>query len=434
MDDNTQRGRQREFDLVVLGATGVTGRLVVARLVELSRGAAEPLRWAVAGRSAERLTAALAEASSTAPAVHVDIQDRAMLAAVAARTHVLLNAAGPYSDTAEDVIEACIEAGTSYVDLSGEIPFLQRVNARFDRAAARAGVAIVQMAGWEAFPADLTTLVACHEASRGTAGTDGPGAAGTIRHVHVDVTFTRVPDRMRLLQSVSGGTVGSIARQLVDPRANTIRDPASLLPAEGDAQAVRRMSPFRFRPHRAHGRVLGPMIPVAFLNPPIVHRTAALLAGEAGMAHLPARYSEGMDRGAALGAAGSLRLLRATPAAVAQRALVSTTILPSPFRQKIASALTRAVPAGSGPSGDALTDWTWEVTARATARDGTRASATLRGEGHPGYTATASMIVATARALIPNQRTGCMTPALALGVDGIRALTLPGLRLVAEPE
>lgn len=406
---------------------------MVARLVELSRGAAEPLRWAAAGRSSERLIAALAEASSAAPVVHVDIRDQTTLAAVAARTHVLLNAAGPYSDTAEDVIEACIEAGTSYVDLSGEIPLLRRVNARFDQTAVRAGVAVVQMAGWEAFPADLTTLVACHDAGEGNVGADGPGAGGTIRSVHVDVTFTRVPDRMRLLQSVSGGTVGSIARQLVDAGANAIRDPASLLPAEGDARAVRRMSPFRFRPHRAHGRVLGPMIPVAFLNPPIVHRTAALLAREAGTAHLPAQYSEGMDRGAARGAAGSIRLLRATPAAVAQRALISTTILPSLFRRKIASVLIHAVPAGSGPSGEALTDWAWEVSARVTAHDGVRASATLHGEGHPGYTATASMIVATAQALIDNPRTGCMTPALALGVDRIRALNLPGLHLVVEP-
>lgn len=426
--------QDREFDVVVLGATGVAGRLIAQRLVDLETGAdgAGTARWAIAGRDPQRLQDLAQRLSRPLlPIVPADTTDPASLRALVRRTRVLLSAAGPYLPTAEAVIGACVEAGTSYLDLSGEIPLLRRVDDRFDSAARDAGVSIVQMAGWEALPADVVCLVAAHRAL----GEQSPatGAGGDIETVDVGVRFPRLPaGGVALKDAISGGTMGSLATQLRDRDARLIRDPASLLPPTGDRPAVHARSPLRLLPHIQAGRVMAPAVPVAFLNPPTVHRTAALLAAAAGTAHRPARFREGIDVGPATGTGGALRRVGAAPAAALQRLLLTAALLPRPLRRVIASIAIRAVPSGSGPTGAALTDWSWEVSADAATVDGARGRAVLRGTGHPGYTATATMIVAAALRLAHDRDeipTGCITPALVFGVRGAEALQGPDLQL-----
>ena len=441
--DQGMAGR-RDFDIVVFGGTGLTGKLVVAQLISrddsarttTDTGANSPRRWAVAGRDRGRLDAVLTElGAAQIPMILADVTDRASLAALAASTTVLLNLAGPYTAGAEAVIEACIAARTSYVDLSGEIPLLQRVNRRFDRAAAAAGVAVVQMAGWEALPADLTTLLACREAARGDAGTgsgDGPGANDPITTVDVTTSFSRTPaGGSGRGQSVSAGTLASIVAMLSDAGAAAVGDPAAFLPDTGSADSVRTTSPLRMRPYTRDGRARGPIVPVAFLDPPIIHRTAALLAADRGDRHVPATFDERND----LGPSGRRVLLRAAALASIQRTFIVVAHLPSPLRRLIAGALRRAVPeAGSGPDGHHLSDWAWTVQAIATSRDGGVGEATLTGTGHPGYTATAAMIASLGIHLAytdPSaRRSGCLTPALAFGATGaLEQLTGDELRL-----
>lgn len=438
----------RDFDIVVLGATGLTGRLVVAQLISLNdaartqpatgAGGGSACRWAVAGRDRGRLDAVLAElGAAQIPAIVADVTNPESLAALAERTTVLLNLAGPYTPGAEAVIEACIAAGTSYADLSGEIPLLQRVNRRFDHAAVRAGVAVVQMAGWEAMPADLTTLLACRTAVGSSGSDDGPGANDPIATVDVTTSFTRLPEgNGGLGQSVSGGTLASIVAMLCDDGSAAIGDPAALLPERSSADSVRITSPLRLLPFTRAGRGRGPVVPVAFLDPPIIHRTAALLAADQGVVHAPATFDERND----LGPSRRRVLLGATALAAVQRTFIIVACLPSPFRRLIAAALRHAVPkAGTGPSGHFLTDWSWQVHARATSRHGGVGEATMTGTGHPGYTATAAMItmlgIHLAQTPPQQRRSGCLTPATAFGADGaIDTLNTDELRIrVQQP-
>ena len=125
----------RDFSVVVFGATGVTGRQVAAYLAE--RAEETGARWAVAGRDAAKLERVLGEIGVTAPETIVaDVGDPASLAAMASRTRVVLDLVGPYTLYGEPVIEACVAAGAHYADLTGEIPFVRRmVDASDDRAA-----------------------------------------------------------------------------------------------------------------------------------------------------------------------------------------------------------------------------------------------------------------------------------------------------------
>ena len=436
----TRRPDTVDFDIVVLGADGLTGRLVVEQLLGVDaqlRSASGARRWAVAGRDPDAIAKVLADLK--APDVEIitaDLTDQPSLEKLAARTNVLLNLAGPYTKSAEQVIAACVGAGTSYVDLSGEIPLLRRVIDRFDEPARRAGVRVVQMAGWEAMPADLTTLLACQRAAAqagdgtGAAAGDGPGAEDPIARVDVLVNFTRKPaGGVPFKQAVSGGTLASIVAMLDDPAAKIVGQPGGLLPASAQGGQPSRL---RLRPGAVTGQVRGPVPPVAFLNPPIVNRTAALLAAERGVAYHPAIYVEGEDLGPTGGVRGRWRQLKAAVKGGLQRTMVLVTRLPLSVRRWLAARLRKRLPkAGTGPADSYLRDWDWTVQARATTQAGAVGTATLTGSGHPGYTATAAIIVEVGLSVVhaDTPRTGCLTPALAIGVAAAQHLRVPSLAI-----
>src|SRR5687768_12695972 len=130
---------ERDLDVVVFGATGLTGRQVAKYLAE--RTAGDGARWAAAARNPAKLEQALGELGVTAPETIVaDVNDPASLAAMASRTRVVLNLAGPYTLYGRPVIEACVSGGAHYMDLTGEIPFARQIIDVYDGRAAEAGV------------------------------------------------------------------------------------------------------------------------------------------------------------------------------------------------------------------------------------------------------------------------------------------------------
>lgn len=416
---------KREFDFVVFGATGLTGRLVVQQVAGVSHlleGNVGARRWAVAGRNRDRIAKVLSDLSlADVQIIVADLDDSASLETLALKAGVVLNLAGPYTGKAQNLIAACIKGGTSYVDLSGEIPLLRRVIDRFDEPARMAGVQVVQMAGWEAMPADLATLVACRRAVEGGSGDDGPGAAEPISSVTVSIRFRRMPDGgVPFKQSVSAGTLASIVAMLDDDEAGLVGRADALLPARAVQPGGRLPAAMRFGIGDIDGRVLGPVVPVAFLNPPIIHRTAALLAAERGVAYRPSVYREGVDVGRSASSGGLRRKVAATLKGSVQRVAVGMTRLPLPVRRAVAEQVRNILPeAGTGPSESYLHDWEWAVTARAVGSSGAVGIATIEGNGHPGYTATAAIIVEVALSMAEHDgrphRSGCITPALAVG-------------------
>ena len=157
--------KQRDLDVVVFGATSVTGRRVAAYLHE--RAAEGGGSWAPAARDAAKLERTMAEVGAEpAESIAADVGDPDSLLAMASRAKVVLNLVGPYTRYATPVIEACVEGGAHYVDLTGEIPFVRRMIDRYDGAAREAGVKIVQVGGFEALPPDLGVRLAARGGGR----------------------------------------------------------------------------------------------------------------------------------------------------------------------------------------------------------------------------------------------------------------------------
>jgi len=148
------------YDLVIYGASGFTGQYVIEFL---HKAAVEHnLSWAVAGRDEGRLKAALARAGAVVAAdlsrvatIVCDSSDTSSLLAMASQAKVVLNCVGPYRFYGEPVVEACVEAGSHHVDISGEPQYLEKMQLKYHQKAVENGVYVVGACGFDSIPADL---------------------------------------------------------------------------------------------------------------------------------------------------------------------------------------------------------------------------------------------------------------------------------------
>lgn len=144
----------RQFSLVVFGATGFTGRHVAEEVVKSGFQG----KWAVAGRSRgrlEQLAASLATAGAAPGVVLADVADEASLLAMAQSTRVLINTVGPFRYWGAPVVKACVQAGTDYLDVCGEPEFIERVEFEYQEAASQAGCYLASAMGFDSVPGDL---------------------------------------------------------------------------------------------------------------------------------------------------------------------------------------------------------------------------------------------------------------------------------------
>ena len=252
---------EREFDVVVFGATGFTGRLVAQYL---AREYKSGLRWAMAGRSQDKLAQIRTEigAPETIPLIVADSSDSASLDAMAARAQVVLTTVGPYQLYGTELVQACVTAGTDYVDLCGEPAWMYDIIRKFDAPAQKSGARIVLSCGFDSIPFDLGVFFLQQEAKR---------LSGN--------PVTRVKGRVRKMKGTfSGGTAASFAETMAraarEPQImGWLRDPFSLVPDfDGPAQPSGAKPIF----DEDLGSWSAPFI-MASINTKNVHRSNALL-------------------------------------------------------------------------------------------------------------------------------------------------------------
>lgn len=144
---------ERPLDVIVYGATGFTGRQAAAYL---HAHAPEGLRWGIAGRNAGKLQA-IAAACGDPPVIVADSQDPASVSAMVAQARVVLSTAGPFCKYGDPVVDACVEHGAHYADITGETPWARRVIDRHHDAAKAAGTVLLPFSGFDSVPSDLGT-------------------------------------------------------------------------------------------------------------------------------------------------------------------------------------------------------------------------------------------------------------------------------------
>jgi short subunit dehydrogenase-like uncharacterized protein len=287
-------------------------------------------------------------------------------------------------------------------------------------------VKIVQVCGFEALPPDLSVLLAA-EAARERWGED-------LSEADVDVAMQQPSGRLGLADLISGGTLQSLTEALGGEGATEIADPAALIVDPAAAEAVRRRSPIALAPRvNARGEVISPMTPLAFINPAVVHRSAALLAAERGGEAEPLRYREGIAVPGSGNATLPLRYAAAGALAGMQAGFRGLTKAPPSVRDRAARVGRKILPAsGFGPSGDKLDRWSWHLTADARTPGGHYVRVDLDADGHPGYLTTAKLLGEVGLLLGEDgatpKRAGCLTPATAIGTASLDRFERAGAR------
>ncbi|HEY6523701.1 MAG TPA: saccharopine dehydrogenase NADP-binding domain-containing protein [Solirubrobacteraceae bacterium] len=374
---------EREYDVVVFGATGFTGALT-AEYLSAAAGAG---RWAIAGRSREKLDALRGRLSADVPVIVADVGDPASLRAMAESTRVVITTVGPYIHYGEAVVAACAAAGTHYVDLTGEPEFVDLMWLRHHDQARRTGAKLVHSCGFDSIPYDL-------------------GALYTVGALPEDVPI-KLEGFVRVGGTFSGGTLHSAVHVMARLRqGRQVAAQRKRLETHPDGRRVRGITGPPHRDSTAGGWAL----PAPTIDPITVLRSARAL-DRYGPDFSYSHYIVAKHLPVAAGLAAGV----GTVVALAQ--------LP-PTRK----ALLMLKDPGEGPNPEQRAKG-W-FTVRFRGEGGGRRLVTEVTGGDPGYGETSKMLAEAALCLAHDdlpERAGQLTPAVAMGQALIDRLVAAGI-------
>lgn len=367
----------REFDIVVYGASGYTGRLVAEYLA--AHG--DEVKWAMAGRSAAKLSEIrdLIGAKADTPLIIAEASDSDALSAMAKRTAVVLTTAGPYQLYGDALVAACAKTGTDYVDLTGESNWIARMIAAHEATARQSGARLVFSCGFDSVPFDLGVMFVENEAKK-KYGAYAPRVRGRVRAIN---------------GGLSGGTMASglatAAAMQKDPSIGALlADPFALTPGfKGAAQPDLNAT----YEDKVTGSWVAPFM-MASINTKAVHRSNFLLGHVWGKDFVYDEMSMTGEPGAAPAAGFSFG---------------------APLKP------------GEGPAKEEREAGFYDLLFIAEYRDGRTLRACVKGDRDPGYGSTSKIIaecaICLAREIKREQVAGgCWTSASAMGDELLQRL------------
>lgn len=377
-----------EFDIIVYGASGFTGRLV-AEYLAARYGVGGEIKWAMAGRSAAKLAEVRDEigAPKDTPLVVADASDAASVAAMVGRTKAVLTTVGPYQLYGSDLVAACAAAGTDYLDLCGEPAWMRQMIDAHHATAQKTGARIVFSCGFDSIPFELGVYFV-EEVAKARLGGPVPRVKGRVR-------------------KMKGGFSGGTAASLTATMAAAGKDPSIIAYLTNPfALAGGFQGPEQPRGDKAEqdedlGAEVGPFV-MATINTKNVHRSNALLGHAWGTDFV---YDE---------------------MAVIDRNGPPPASLGGPNAPK----------PGEGPSKEERETGFFDILFVGIAADGRKVRAGVTGDKDPGYGSTSKMISEAAICLVKDAAEvpgGIWTPGAAMGGRLIKRLVdKAGLTFVDE--
>jgi short subunit dehydrogenase-like uncharacterized protein len=382
---------ERPYDLVLFGGTGFTGGLTAEYLAE---HAPSDLKWALAGRNREKLEAlrdrlvARSADVGELELLHADVTDPESLRRVAEQARVIVTTVGPYVLYGEPLVAACAEAGTDYVDLTGEPEFVDRMWTLHHQRATQTGARLVHCCGFDSIPHDL-------------------GAYFTVRQLPEGVPL-KVEGFVRANADFSGGTFQSAV--LAFSRARQTVAAGKERRGKEPRPAGRRVRPVkaRVRRDRAQG---GWVLPLPTIDPQVVRRSARALE----------RYGPDFSY-------GHYVFAKKLPSVVALPVGVGAVVALAQLKPTREWLLDRKV-AGDGPSAQRRAESWFRV--RFYGEGGGERVVTQVSGGDPGYDETARMLAESGLCLALDDlppTAGQVTTAQAMGDALLARLQAGGLR------
>jgi short subunit dehydrogenase-like uncharacterized protein len=378
----------REFDVVLCGAAGFVGRQTVAYF---ARHAPRDLRWAIAGRSLNKLESL----QSNTPAIVFDSLNQREVDALVARTRIILSTAGPFRIYSDPLVNACVRIGTHYVDISGETSRIRDLIDRYHDAAVNARVRIVPFCGFSSTPADLAVYLLERRIGGQLVKANGFYQLGG--------------------GSFSGGTIASIANAYTTGEAERERDPFLLNPDHRRVAHSIEKDPKGVRYNRMIRAWTSPS-PMGVSDTRAVRRSGSLLGNEI-------IYQEYMEYPGLSGAFKALGF----------HAVINLINWMMRFEAS-RRFLQKTIPPGSGPNERAMDDGSFELRVIGSNGAGKQEEILLRGKGDAGNRITTKCVCEAALAAALNEASlpdvyGVLTPSVAFGEVLVRRLESVGIEI-----
>jgi short subunit dehydrogenase-like uncharacterized protein len=382
---------ERDFDVVLYGASGFTGRQTVQYF---SQFAPRGLHWAVAGRNREKLEGLKANV----PSLVADTTNQQQLEGLASRTRVLLTTAGPFALCGNGLVDACVKFGTHYADITGETAWVRSLIDRHHEKALLDGTRIIPCCGFDSVPADLGVSVLLDQL--------GPNTT------EVKACFEIKGGRP------NGGTVASGIHAFSSGSTQRMRDPFLLSPGKR-----RDLHPLEKDPSvAAFDKDLNVWVapfPTASIDTRVVRRSC-------GLSGIDFAFQEYMTF------SGVTAPLQALAMALGS-ALVSKAMAAPFFREMV----TRSAQPGSGPNPEVMDAGWFRCRIWGKTSDGRTAEVTVAGKGDPANRITVKCLCESALCLscdaaeLPG-RGGILTPSTGLGKGLVRRLRTRGIEFTAH--
>lgn len=386
----------KKYDVVVLGATGFTGKWVAKHLCDVYGADQKNLKWAIAGRNQLKLDEVsnfIGDTESKVEQLLANSENEGSLIDLASRTKTIISTVGPYAQYGSLLVKVCAEHGTHYVDLTGEVPWMRQMIDQHQTSAQNSGAKIVHSCGFDSVPSDMGTFYTQKMAKQ-----------------QLNKTLNKISyNLIKAKGGISGGTIASmmniiklavedksIRRLLVNPYALN-PDKSFKGPDEGDQTSARFSEEL--------GKWTAPFL-MAGINTRIVRRSNALLGFAYGQDF---EYKEVMvtDSGvkgylSAKSIAGGMKTMMVTSLTGVGRKFLGL-FLPDQ---------------GEGPKVDPNNPGFYHIQFNGQTADGQKFVTILKGDGDPGYGSTSKMLAEAAVCLALDELPmdgGFWTPASALG-------------------
>ncbi|MCF8210686.1 MAG: saccharopine dehydrogenase NADP-binding domain-containing protein [Rhodoferax sp.] len=397
----------RKYDVVLYGASGFVGRQTVAYFARHPQVKALGLKWALGGRSADKLAGVRRDCGAPDVGLLVaDADDAQAIDALARSARVVLSTAGPFALYGSELVAACVRHGTHYVDITGETPWVKGLIEQHHDQARRDGTRIIPLCGFDSIPSDLSAYLANQALAE-----------------QLGQTCTRVKAAFSIRGGFNGGTLASMFNMLSSGQAQRVADLFLLNPAgQRPESGVVHADPVGPRHDPDFAAWLGPFF-MGPINTRVVRRSAALLGYAPDFS-----YQEYLRLGA-----GPVAAVAAT--ALSAGSLVSQAALQWSAVRKLAEKLAPAP--GAGPSESSMDGGSFRCEWIGHGDAGGVVRGVISDRGDPGNRATTKLVCESALALVlqidalPGGPThgGVLTPASGLGDVLVQRLRVAGMTL-----
>ena len=372
----------KKYEIIVYGATGFTGQICCKYL----RDNYSDLAWAMAGRNQDKLEQLKSNFNLDCDVIVADGADLQALRSLASQAKVVLSTAGPFARYGSLLVQACVEEGAHYTDITGENHWVRGLIDKHHAEAASKGIRIIPSCGYDSIPSDL-------------------GAFFTISQ------FNKPVSRVDVYHEAQGGASGGTTETIftMDGLSKEMRDPFVLNPEETVSEEQRKKSKDGFIIEEVDGiegwAGIGMM---AVANTRVVRRSAALM--EQNQKSYGSSFTFGEH-----GLFSSKRMARLA----SYGSILAFIVIGTPLKRLVRPFLLKP---GEGPSQETQDKGWFRATFVALSEDNERKICSMYGSGDPGYKSTAKLVCESALALarsseLPggNEYGGVLTSAVGLG-------------------